>query len=150
MRIAPLLSFDFRCYNNASISIFSSQVIYFKKMTPEEIQKKAQEEEINQILFKDFKQFADSTRLYFAKEYFALRVNVGSQGFTYVLTPYLAKLLSRVFAEQVKTFEGHFGEIKIDAPVASPLQMKDLDQPGDQGLGGDSDKPKPKKPKGKK
>ena len=118
-------------------------------MTPEEEQKKAVLEEINQVLFKDSKSLVDSTRLYYAKEFFALRMNVGPQSYTYALTPYLAKVLSQVFAAQVDNYEKEVGVIQTTVgPVLSPVQQGDLQKPdeSDEAAGG-SDKPKPDKPK---
>src|SRR3989344_7670752 len=114
-------------------------------MTPEEeAAKKALEAEIDQILNKDYKQFVDSTRLYFGKSFFALRLNVGPQGHTFVLTPYLAKVLSRIFAAQVTNYEQHVEIINVDAPALSPVQMGDLQNPEDPSKGmGDSGKGKP-------
>lgn len=119
-------------------------------MTPEEQAKQALESEIDQILNKDFKQFVDSTRLYFGKSYFALRLNVGPQGFTYTLTPELTKLLSRVFMAQVENYEKHFGAINVDLPALSPVQMSDLQNPPEDSSQQEPPKggPKPDKPSG--
>lgn len=118
-------------------------------MTPEE-QKKAQEEEINQILFKDFKKFADGTRIYITDEYFALSVIVGNQRETFALTPRLAKILNHFLSLQVKWYEDQIGIIPFDLTrpnVVSPIQFPDLQHP-DEGQESSGNK-KPDKPKKK-
>lgn len=98
-------------------------------MTPEEeAAKQAAEAEINQILFKDSKSFVDSHRFYVAKEYMALRLNIGPQAYTFALTPYSSKLLSNVLSAQIKNWEEQFGEIILNSgqPIQSPIQMDDL------------------------
>ena len=105
-------------------------------------------EEINQILFKDYKTFPDSARLFFAKEFFALRINVGNQGFTYALTPYLAKKLSERFAELIAMYEKTERVIPTAVASLSPIQQEDLEKPDEPSSeAGGSDKPKPDKPK---
>lgn len=120
-------------------------------MTPEEDeQQKRAREEIDQILNKDLKKFVDGTRLYFGRDYFALRLNTGEQPETFALTPYLAKILSRVFAGQVKNYEDYFGPIQVDLSVPSPIQMSDLQGPGsDESVPPPEESPQtgPKKPK---
>ena len=114
-------------------------------MTPEEEAKKKQLfEEMNQILFRDYKQFPDSARLFFAKEFFALRINVGNQGFTYALTPFLAKKLSERFAELIDLYERTERPIPTAVESLSPFQQEDFQKPEEpDGENGDSDKPKP-------
>lgn len=125
-------------------------------MTPKEQEdaaKAAQAAEIDQILNKDFKQFVDSARLYIADSYFALRLNVGPQGFTYVLTPFLAKKLMEIFVSQVALYEKIVRPIPTAPPSLSPIQSDDLQGSGDQGVGLEDSGKKPegpKKPKGKK
>lgn len=118
-------------------------------MTPEEeAQQKQIIEEMNQILFKDYKTFPDSTRLFFAKEFFALRINVGNQGFTYALTPFLAKKLSERFTELIALYEKTERVIPTAAASLSPYQQEDLEKPEEpDSEEGDSGKSKPDKPK---
>jgi hypothetical protein len=129
-------------------------------MTPEE-QQKSLEEEVNQILFKDFKKFADQTRVYIAQEYITLSIVTGNQRETFALTPYLAKVLSHVLSEQVKNHIKLFAgtpfvpqkpsESKSSDPnILSPFQQSDLQNPdGNQKPDGTDTSPKDK-PRGKK
>lgn len=124
-------------------------------MTPEEQNKKTLDDEVNQILFRDFKKFADQTRVYIAKEYVTLSLIVGNQRETFVLTPYLAKVLSYFLSEQVRHHQDQFGGTPFTPPkstgpdILSPFQQNDIQKPDDnqasEGSGKDSkDKPKDK------
>ena len=120
-------------------------------MTPEE---KAKHEEflreINEVLNEDSKKFVDKARLYYAKNYFALRLYVGLQKETFVLTPYLAKMLRNIFSSQIANYEKEHGEIQTGQSIPSPFQ-NDLQKPdeGSQEKEGPNKNP-PDIPKGKK
>lgn len=126
-------------------------------MTPEEQAKKTQEEEVNQILSRDFKKFADQTRVYIAKEFITLSIIVGNQRETYALTPYLAKVLSYFLAKQVDEHIKIFGgdpfvpQILPESKrqdILSPFQQNDLQNPDDNSEPGNTKnepKDKPKK-----
>lgn len=109
-------------------------------MTPEE--RKKFDELVNQVLTKDPKEFVDSSNLFIAKEYIALRLTIGNGYKTYALTPTLAKLLSQAFNAQIEGYEKQFGTIQTAVPVVSPVQVSDLGESGDEGKEvGDSEGP---------
>ena len=124
-------------------------------MTPENQDKI--NEEVNQILFRDFKKFADQTRIFIAREYFALSLIDGQQRETFALTPFTAKALSYWLSKQVESHESQFGSIPFVPPsIPSPFQA-DLKRPDDgkQASGEDKnnlpdDKPESEQDKPKK
>ncbi len=93
-------------------------------------------EEMNQILYKDYKTFPDSTQAYFSNEFFAIRLNVGNQGFTYAFTPYLAKRFSERLIFLVKLYEDTERKIPIATSTLSPIQQEDLNKPDEPGKRG--------------
>lgn len=124
-------------------------------MTPEEEQKKRIEEQnanntADRILFRDPKKFADSTRIFIANGYFALRLNVGDEAHTFAMTPRTAKALAHFLNLQVSHYEGNIALIPFDLSVPTPLTPDELKNPdSDQSVPPSTEPPKPEKPPAK-
>lgn len=115
-------------------------------MTPEEEQKYKQE--VNDVLFNNPKSFVSGTRIYIAQDFFALRIDVGTQQFNFAMPPIVAKTLAHFLSEQVKNYEAQVRPIPaLNLAVPSPVQMNDLKKLGfDTGEQGDSDAQPPTEP----
>src|SRR5581483_5188349 len=93
-------------------------------MTPE--QQIAAQKELDDVLFNNPKSFVTSTRTYIADEFFAIRLDVGTQQFNFAIPPKVAKLFAHVLSEQVKNFEKSVRKIEIELPSPSPETMNDV------------------------
>ena len=75
--------------------------------------------------------FCDNMLVQHNKETFLVGMISGGTGETYIVTPAHAKGILNAFAQHVADYEKQFGTIDLTpAPLQSPLQMKDLKNPG--------------------
>lgn len=93
-------------------------------MTPE--QQVLAKKELEDVLYNNPKSFVTGTRTYIADEYFALRLDVGTQQFNFALPPKVAKILAYVISEQVKNFESNVRKIDIDLPSPSAETINEV------------------------
>lgn len=115
------------------------------------------DKEIDDVLFQNPKSFVSGTRIYVAKEFFALRIDVGTQQFNFALPPMVAKSLGHFLTLQIENYEIQVRPIPFNVDLPSPLSMNDLKiSDGDEMGQSDSKSPpssdnsgKPKKPKKK-
>jgi hypothetical protein len=96
-------------------------------MTPEE--QIAHKKELEDVLFHNPKSLVTGTRIYITDEYFALRLDVGTQQFNFALPPRAAKVLSYFLSEQVKNFENGIRKIEVKLPEPTPETMNEVKAP---------------------
>lgn len=121
-------------------------------MTPEEEQKKRNDEELAHVM-RSPKRFAENARVVYLEGHLVLALYVGdAPPELYALTPHHAKRLSQLFAHQVKNYEIQQGVIptNLDLSVPSPLSQEDLKKPdSDESAPPETEPPVPPSPRKK-